>query len=54
MTKKERIDIVKHDCGHAKSELIHQWQRLKEISPSQAIKLDKIICKLEAWQNSHR
>ena len=49
--KKEKIQHIKQECNHPKSELIRLLSKLEEVSPAQAAKLDKIIGRLEAWQN---
>jgi len=53
MTKiqKEKVRQIKHECNHPKSELMKLSNELEETSPRQARQLNKIIARLEVWQN---
>ena len=51
--QKEKLAHLKHEASRAKHELMDICRDIEiEISPSKAKKLERIIEKLEAWQNS--
>lgn len=52
MNKKETIAYIKHECNSPKSQLIRLASDLEKVSPAQSEKLNKIIGRLEAWQNA--
>ncbi len=49
--KKEKIQHIKQETMSAKSALIRQYERMREISIPQAERLGRIIARLEAWQH---
>ena len=52
METKEKIKTIKKDATKPKELLISLYREMAVISPTQAQKLEKIILRLEAWQNS--
>ena len=53
MTKQQREEVrrIKNSVSFIKSDLIRTASKLRELSPREADKLDRIIFKLEGWQN---
>ena len=50
--KQELIANIKKSMNFVKSDLIRAAQQLREVSESEANKLDRIIARLERWQNA--
>jgi hypothetical protein len=50
--KKDELERLKLECNRSKSELIKICDKMAVISFSEAGKLDRIIAKIESWQNS--
>ena len=49
---KQRIQDIKNGVSFLKSDLILTSHRMRELSAKEADRLDRIIYKLECWQNS--
>lgn len=48
---RERLRGLKHEASPLKHKLIRLAQDVRELSPREADRLEKIIARLEAWQN---
>jgi predicted nucleic acid-binding Zn-ribbon protein len=51
VTKQETVRFLKHEASSEKEKLMNLRDKMMEVSLAQARKLDKIIGKLEDWQN---
>jgi hypothetical protein len=49
--KKEQVMQIKRGVSFIKSDLIRTANQLREVSAREADKLDRIIFRLEQWQN---
>lgn len=53
MTNKEQARQIKRNhMTNIKNSLSRLYKEVEEVCPSEANKLWKIMCKLEAWENS--
>mgnify|MGYP006935477608 CR=1 FL=1 len=50
--KLEQVQSLKSECNRAKSELMRISSALENVSRKHALQLDRIIARLEKWQNS--
>jgi hypothetical protein len=50
--KRARLKHIKEEAGHPKSELLNLLRELDGVSAREARRLEKIIARLEMWQNS--
>lgn len=48
----EQAQDLKSMCNRAKSELMRISSAMERVSPKHAAQLDKIVARLEKWQNS--
>ena len=51
-TKRERASNIKHEASRPKGELMRLLDKMAEVSAPEARKLERIIGKLETWQNT--